>query len=195
MDHNIRHLMEFWDLSLDATLMKIARIIQKDPDYYLSFYDPILVVKKSVIYNKKYIVEKTLELDKHNNLISSKQFRQSVPRISIRNNKSKVKYLRFSTGFFHKIFGEKIPIYAKMNLIENNIIRIEFSNKKGDGFLNITKPSKDSRFYGQLSINGFMNYYCLKISDLEGIYEADIGFKQDMINTNLFYLYIDKRER
>ena len=63
MDHNIRHLMEFWDLSLDATLMKIARIIQKDPDYYLSFYDPILVVKKSVIYNKKYIVEKTLELD------------------------------------------------------------------------------------------------------------------------------------
>ena len=82
-----------------------------------------------------------------------------------------------------------------MNLIENNIIRIEFSNKKGDGFLNITKPSKDSRFYGQLSINGFMNYYCLKISDLEGIYEADIGFKQDMINTNLFYLYIDKRER
>ncbi len=194
MDYNIQHLMEFWELPLDKTLIKIAKIIQKDKDYYLNFYDPIKMVKKRVINNRIYEVEKTLENDSYKKLNISKFSHPSVPRISIKDNKSNVKYLRFSAGFFHQIFGEKMPLYAKIDLIQKEIIKIEFSCIKKDGFLNIFKSSKSSRFYSQLNLNGFLNYYCLKISDLEGVYLANKGFKQDMVDNNIFYLYIDKKE-
>ena len=185
-------LSNFWGISFDKALIKIGKIIAKEPEYYLKQWDPINAVKKRVIDNKRYNIEETLELPIKD--VNIKSFISGIPRIIIKDNKAKGKFIRFSSAFFHQLFGESQPNFAKV-LKDKQIIKLIFSYKKLEDFLSLYQTSKTSKFYKQLHINGFLNFYMIKMNDITGIYYADEGFKRDMIDKNVFYLYIDKREK
>lgn len=184
--YNIEHLMNFWNCSFDQALMKIAREIQKDPEYYNAAYDPISAVKKKIILNKRYNIGKILEKECDDTTAYS---RYVIPFVIIRNGSQK--QMRFSVGFV-KLFEKDFPDYVKLNMPDLYTIKLTFSGMKLRGFLKVSYSTKLSA-YRQVGLNGFLNYYNLKIEDIIGYYYADEGLKQDLIDSNVFYLYLDKR--